>query len=445
MEKIEKKIPLAAITEGAFPQLNLITFKLNKLADGVSVLRVVTPMNLASEKETWMMYASSHNFYYVPDFKYNTDYLKSVVSKRADIEKILAEVNNINAYDEVDRFMIRLMKQRIYDLLLTIGIAEGILAKDDDRSMEYIVQKYGLIDPNGALAVSAHEVAAKMVEEAGQPEANKKIKFLQELRFGPDKIVKVFKKVLEIYNEFTQQKTGKEFGAAILSNEVTAITVCENEGDGIVIKIPENHRLVDGLELSKLVKHEIECHVRDSFNGRELLRGLCGGKLHSEQGILREGHAMLKEAKLVKQLGGKMEIPKPFYTIAIVEALNKVPIEDIAIDMFERMLVLENQNKQRALERTWTILYRTLFRGRSDFQSKNYIFLKDKCYFEGYFIARQCDNRLPGRWLETGVFSVKEFEMFNKHVELPESNHLLVKDLKIAEKIPDLLAKGQTL
>ena len=119
---------------------------LTKLIESISLIELVTPDNLTAERRAWLERAE-HDVYTDPLFVYNVPKLVACAHKANRLKnygrQVLETQKPENAIDEA---ILKILRRRIDSALLTCEIAEAMLASDNKRIRELLVEKYGRPD-----------------------------------------------------------------------------------------------------------------------------------------------------------------------------------------------------------------------------------------------------------------------------------------------------------
>lgn len=383
-----------SIREAIFPELyKQWAEKLAGLAP-VDPVELVTPLNANMMRIIWM---NGENVF--PEFEYDDNALMTASYQATKIKNLgpLGMASRTHA----DKVMLKILADRYNMALAKTELAEGIISYDAHKARHAAAKLYGELDTTIVELAENHAQTLAKTHGAEQQKkgelSSDEVERLRKKQFDSMAIREAF---LWALNEY-----GLSDWAVEISDTTQYIAVHPRR-----VVIPED-KIVDGLELAKLIGHEIECHARDMANGLALFGELGGGMLRASDGIMAEGHAKLSDMRFEeKYLGKKQRLPIPWYVFAINRAMEGVGFNRVARELEFYLSNIESETKAR--KDAWKYTYR-VFRGSQDTHPARghqnvFVFTKDKCYFEGYIFAKAlADNGLE-HWLEIGLFRPEE-------------------------------------
>ena len=383
------------------------------LADIICKLNPVecaTPANVAKEKAKWLKAANCYR-YGNPKFRYDTDALETVVSYRESLEKGQKHLREKITPDSLaERVFLDIIDERIEDAITCTSLAASILEGDDKASAESIRKIYGC--PDSALIVDAYQIASG---ELIRPEiksrfTKKEVKKLKDINCNADDIAYWFREVLGRY--------GIEDWPVEVGEKYVAIDVRDKNISGHpVVGIPAD-RECDGLDLLKLIGHEIECHLLGSMNCYALAEDTLGADsplaplyrivAKSDNELFYEGVAKISDVNIV----GSDALPLPFATIAIDQSRRGSNFRKIAMLIrSERMRM--GASEEAATKGAWTTTCR-IMRGCTKPSKSGFANTKDHIYLRGYSLAQNVDPS----WLNFGSMTIEDLTAISKVCEL---------------------------
>ncbi len=361
-------------------------------------VELVTPVNFAKQKESWISLGDFGN----PCFQYDKDRLSRVVKLKADVEearKVVEEETFV--MNDIDRVTKQILLARFDEALTTIELCASILHAQnstkkhlgivgiDATTAEAVIDKYGC--PSNTLVLEAYAKAEEgtpySVEPDEYPESPNREQ-LEALSFDAEAIAYWFNAVIEYY-EFAGW-------SVVIDSNCSSIDVRDKAENGMRVVIPVD-RKVNGQKLLELIGHELECHLRDTENAHWLWATVLGDDspleafipilAKSDDEMFYEGHAKLSDIAL----GGKSAIPLPYATIGIDLARRGSSFGEIASCIYEYRR-MAGQSEKAALSGAWTTTYRVL-RGSTSMNNAEarYAFTKDYAYLAGWKQAKDAD------------------------------------------------------
>lgn len=356
---------------------------------GGNAVEISTPSNMLSEKEGWITVAN-RGIFRDPKFFYKKSWLREIASyKESFVKASDSLLHSIHPNTPIDEAIYDLIKDRVDDTCASFDFAAAIADGDDYRAAACTCRKYGR--PNHEQLTTA-SLLARRIYSLGDYEpffGEQEASALQALKFDANGIKAQFERVLEYY--------GITGWNVIVDPNASAIDVRDKNSSGIPLVVIPVDRKVNGLKLVELIGHELECHLRDSENSRQLFIELLGADspliplvpllAKPDDEKLYEGHAKLSDVSIL----GNKSLPKPYYTIAQDLAVHGQSFAQVAYAIYE--LYLDNgASEMSAIRGAWLATYRT-FRGCNDLANpQSYAFGKDYGYLAGFCIAKDLPN-----------------------------------------------------
>ncbi len=431
LKQYQKQAGLDGITtmKGQVPkELKEYANKMAEIANTVEITKLVTPVNREKMRKLWL-----ENMDSVPEFEYDDDLLMRTSYVAKDLKELghppIIEGRIANAVREV-------LMNRYTDTMASAELAEGMLNYDAHMARHAIEKKYG------ALTEETIELAEKHAydlldgkiksDRAEKPElSDDEIQELKDTRFNAESIK-------EWLNWALKQYGFEETWRAQVDETAPEVTVFNKQH---VVLIPSTLE-VDGIHLLQMIGHEIECHVRDSMNGEALFGVVGGGALKTEYNVLSEGHALISDLTFYNRyLGEARKCPAPWYVLAIDMAKNGEGFNRVARKLHE-LYLSRLEPEAQARRDAWKYTY-AVYRGTQDTTParghKNvFTFTKDKCYFEGYPLAKAMIKAGLGHWLEIGIFRPMELLTIASTVRIT-SHDIPYQKLDVVEMAMDKL------
>ncbi|MEA1936811.1 MAG: DUF1704 domain-containing protein [Patescibacteria group bacterium] len=207
--------------------------------------------------------------------------------------------------------------------------------------------------------------------------------------------------------------------------------------DGPVILIPKN-REVDGIELLKLIAHEIGSHITSGFYSNK--QGLGAVSLGRSWEIYNEGIAKINEVEIKKEILGNSYLDfkinsSPFYILAMERIKNGGDFDETYKYIFglaKKQLLAEgedNLESERNAREISEKICRRVFRG-FDKKEKGKYFTKDLSYLVGelgvqemkkirvdkYLYLSKVDPELISHLIKMGVYTYEKGLQITKDV-----------------------------
>ena len=365
--------------------------QLTEAAMSLNPVELVTPINLAQEKKLWIDQVENHGVFTNPRFEYDHQKLVSAVETGNRVAFAARTLQHIcSPRTNTDEVIMRILRHRIDDALLTANIAASILLGNDAATTKYVQEKYGVPDQMLVLACQRAaripELAEPKIESSFTKEKQAELK--AEVHNAAS-ISTAFQNAIYRYQIDNWD--------VVVTDQASSIDVRNKTSNGCPQVVIPTTREVNGLKLAELIGHEIECHLRDSANAeaaftellsRTPLAALVPLLAKSDDEMLYEGHAKLSDVAV----NGSQAIPAPYYTIAIDLALSGKSFAEIGEYIYGLRLEAGESPKVVA-KNTWTTVYRVM-RGATH-TTGGYAFTKDYAYFAGYRIAREIAESAP--------------------------------------------------
>lgn len=377
-------------------QLKLV----QQLRQGMDLIKIVTPVNYAAERAESLGDPTDH-----PVFEYDQKLLDEISSVFADEGKFLWQDHNNVPGSTLKHLLVSLLENRTRDVCATGEFVDAMEQKNSHWQNQIMLEKYGSVDFDLSLEAATLLDELACPEEFEQPPKEPRNPNIEAglalMNFGAEAAKEQF--------EFALGEYGFDI-PVIISDEYKFVTV--NYKPEIALYIPSDLQ-IDGIRLLELVRHEIECHVRDFMNSEYLFRpyGIKRG-LGSIDGseLLTEGHAALEEDKLHQSYFGHGKKPDPWYVLAIDDAKSGKSFCEVAYALRQHFADCNLLGDYGEL--AWKYTYR-VFRGSSNTfrpgqDVEPFVFTKDKLYLEGYLLAKELDAAGLGHWLEIGGFRPSE-------------------------------------
>ena len=431
------RIPIEELGQNKHPQLEEIQGRATELLD-FNTVELVTAVNAASEKEVWLEKAKEGVFTN-PQLKYDLGLAADIASRSYALNGLLWQARGVldQSRDQVEGFHAQLLIRRIASGCGAALLAYGMLNNDkavmlDGSALRYGQSRLGL---NWSSIVEWAKIGVedirdgKVENEPAQitiPQAEKLRKMTLDAR------------VIAEWFRWAVGQYGFDYSVEV-DTTATAIDVRETSATGGARIVIPASRKMHGLKLVTLIRHEIDCHARDSQNGRKLLWGLGGGALRAEDDVVYEGHAMTEENAILRYCTG--ESPRqalPWYVLALAKASGGACFADVARWIYQLRLQTGAQ-ESAALSGAWGTTYR-VFRGLADTGNpEGYAFWKDKAYLQGTLEVGDLYDAGLGHWAEIGSFSLDELVMIAQVARFESTHVLPYQDLNTAQQVLEKL------
>ena len=349
-------------------------------------VEIVTPRNFAE---------LSDEKSFTPTFEYDTEYLENIVSKKQPIiDAANCIFDNCAPEAKADEIIMDIIQVRVDDILASIGMAEGILGKDDAETFVYARSKYGM-PPSYVTAEAENRAKGGMyrfdASARGSIVSKATMLKLMDLSMDAKQVSEIFRQAM-CYLEMAPWRM-------IITENCAAIDVRDrsSEGDSIIFIPAKKPRKGD--DLLSLAAHEIYGHAFSSNNARVFFDNILRDTPLSPLTLLlaKTDHEVLYEgvAKTYDvAVKGEKSLPQPWATTAIKYARcgdNFTQVAEAIMEMRKKSGVSE----ERARASSWTTAYR-IFRGSTnptDNKESRYVFPKDAAYFWGYKKAQEYKNQ----------------------------------------------------
>ena len=412
-------IPMEALQE-EMPEVDEAQKSLAELLSDVNVVELVTPTGVAMSKkgeaypletykEEWLREAEAGRWQ-DPVFHYNMELAEKVAGRRSELNAIydsLAMMLGIT-HSQLEKLRLRLLLNRVSSALGATYLASGILYGDDRAALGGSIMRYNRFAQTRGIGwqdlVEWARIGLEDLRDDCVILGERKITIQQESALRK---MKLDAREIAKWFEFAVSQYGFDYAVEV-DTEAAAIDVRETSSAGYPRIVIPASRKMHGLKLVTLVRHEIDCHARDSANGRELLWGLGGGALRAEDDVIYEGHAMTAEYAMLRDC--TCESPRqalPWYTLAIAGASAGMPFSKVAEEVYKLRLHVGSK-KATALKGAWTTT-RRVFRGISDARNPyGYAFWKDKAYLQGTLEVGDLYDAGLSHWAELGSFELDE-------------------------------------
>lgn len=386
--------------EGYSDQLKFIT----DLGRGVDIVDLLTPTNYRRRQEHWF-----HGFPETPVFEYDIDAQQAFISKIEDSGKFMWRKYDVK--DAIRQLFIDLAENRARDLEATSELISALVVGEPHWANQIMNEKYGPLDDE--IIIEAATIADVLVEQHERGPAPAKDAYFSAAE--QDALFKMSfdAQAIKFWLEWSIGEYGWEIPVEITPRSAY-ITVHCDPASGISVTIPEK-KVVNGVRLLALNRHEIECHARDFMNSMALIRpfGVKHGLGHVDgSSVLAEGHAVLEETKFFKEFFGQDSYPAPWYVLAMDMVKNSHYGFNGTADSIREWL--EATGVADPLRRTadaWKYTYR-IFRGNGQTgpndEAERFIFTKDRAYLEGFLVAEGLEKAGLSHWLSLGGFSREE-------------------------------------
>ncbi len=362
----------------AVKKVERILREIMMLIYSINPVEFVTPDGVSKIKNDWIKRAAA-GFFDNPVFTYNEQLLKKIVGMESAIEKSFRVIAAYEAKSRAAKIIYERTLRSITDALLSIKMARAILNHDDLALKEAVEAKYGV--PEESICIYAVAKALELKKgKTGEIEMHITKEFYEQLKtttFNAEEIRIAF---LWVMHEYCKRHPDIKPWVVIITDDASAIDVRDKNSSGEPMIVIPTSRVVTGLELVKLIGHEIEAHWRSSINALSI------GALKLDDELIYEGLAKVMDVMWGERIGVDSE-PVPYYIIAEKLALSGKSFAETANEL-DRYLPDDLTGEARA-KKLWVYTYRA-FRGISDTSNPfGYAFTKDRAYFEGYKYARE--------------------------------------------------------
>ena len=383
----------------------------------INPVELVTTANAANEKKIWLNNAAEAIFAN-PSYEYKNDLLTQVATQRPAFETFRHTVETeMLPQNESDEIVKAILIARLDETIASTRLAAAILANDTIAAQEAVENIYGHPGKKQVENAKKRYSYLSSKESKDAPELGlftaEERKALQAIKLDASMIERFFVKALDAY--------GIDSWKVEVSDKYTAIDVRDKNADGIsVVGIPAD-RVVDGLKLIELTRHEIEYHLRGSENCRNLisemldedspLRPFIPILAKSDNEWLYEGVAKYNDAII----GGDHGIPTPYATLACNMALNSYTFNQITVALFRLM---KNESmplpNNELLEELYKTVYRVI-RGTTNTRKGGFCFTKDYIYLDGYMAVK---DGLDARYYDFASMKLCELQSIGRYSRL---------------------------
>ena len=399
----------------------LVTATLSSLP----LISLITPVNYNAEREKFLK--ASGNIH--PTFEYDEKRFHQVELQFEDEGKFLWRDYPDLQDGTIRKLMVSLLENRARSACATAELIEAI-RKSSHWANQLVLEKYGTLTDDlhiTALAMADDLCYGERIQPRPTALSDEDQNRLALMVLDANELKEWFEWSLEQY--------GFEI-PVVTSRSAAYINVGSNE-NGIIVTIPES-TTCSGKEAIFLVRHEIECHIRDRMNAQALLRpyGMKDGLGFIDSDVLAEGHALYEENKLSKEFFGMPKEPVPWYAVAIDSAKHGEGFVQTATRLHE---YLEDAGDLHPLELAWKYTYRVYRGSKNVFPAEEpFVFTKDKAYLEGYLLAEELDKAGLYHWLNLGGLRPDELVEIAETVNF-EPEHVVYQDKHTAESMIELL------
>ena len=387
-------------------------------AQRANPVEVLTPTNLDEAKEQFKekagaaICAGSDNFpsSACPTFVYNEDLLRKTVKGGRAMEEALETIeNNVEAENDRDEAILKIVKTRANDAILTANAAQAILNKNDEETHSALLAKYDA--PSPVQCIEAHNLA----QSHAPREAKSILTDKDRDDLGMITSVITAKDLKRIFTSAMLFLGIKPWNIEIPKNCI-AIDVRDISAAGVpTIFIPES-RKVDPPKAVELICHEIFCHLRGSDNGQKFfgkvladtpLLPLAPILAKSDNETLYEGVAKISDVSV----RGSDGLPDPLTLVAIDFARRGLSFAEVAHAVYS--IRKTTMSSEKALNAAWIKTYR-VFRGATDTVTNkgSYAYPKDAAYNIGYEKAKELAK--DPVYANYASMKIDEIEMLDK-------------------------------
>ncbi len=440
---MSNRIPLAEMATYYTPELKRFLMDLGGIAQTMNIVEMVTPVNAGEEKQRWLELAA-HGKWMNPDFRYNRELLGSVAKLHADTVEVGQTMKT--AFESISggepgKVLYQLAEQRYQEVYLTTMLAKYMLEERQAGARDMVNKIFGA--PAASTVAAAHDFARALANGKGKVrEDNDNLKRirreLKDLEFDAEKIRENF--------VWMAQECGiAETRPVVVDEATTSIDVRDKSLKGAVVSIPAD-RKVSGLKLVELTGHEILCHWCDSERAIKALPLIGGGALKPADEVLYEGHATLTDFNTHLMLGDAAPRQQlPFYVIAMDLAEQGLNFAELARVMYD-VIRPTKLSDETALNQTWTTCYRVL-RGSNGQNSYigQYVFTKDRAYFEGRLVADKLHMEQMDSILELSTLSLGDVELLKTVVDFPKGEDNLAQTKSRLQKLVQRLLDDEVV
>ena len=410
------------------PRLNSL---IREVADTkVYVLRAVQPENVEDVKRRWLREAWRGRFT-DPHFMYDRSRAKTQLWKEEallDMQGALASLPESMSLEE--EYLKRLLALRIKGLLESVEVLKAFVEGDSAELREAVINKYGrpkIPDAKDAETWLRRD-APYMVfdEESG---------VLQSLRLDAAQVAEAMVWALKQYRLDYHYEV-------IVDEKAVLVSVAHPVGEKMGRIVIPAQRIFNGVEVLRLIGHEIECHILDEMNAKSILHGM--PRVSSE--LISEGRATASDAQLEAHFLGDTPLLRDKARLFIMtsKALRGERFGDLARWAHESVRS-DITDRRDSLEEAWRLAYRVM-RGASDGRNPyGYAFTKEYSYYAGYRYVQDFEGSAV--WLASGLSTDNELRALSERYELTsEDLPWSPKKLAWSEELRDILVRlaGET-
>lgn len=423
-------------------ELVTIAETIGELTETWNPIEFYTPGNTQKEKVRFLdSFLADEE--YNPAFTYPYAEQFSLGDTQRRLKNLLHRVRGFEPKGQIDRLARVALRYKIGDDLATCDLIEGLQQKDEEKISRALAQKYQGV--NDQLWQKAQEIYRMRLSgqhkiPSGQGVVSEtEQKALLEREFSAEEIAEAMRWALKEYGMLREDSQNSGFAVAI-DEKTTSIDVRDKSIEGPTVFIPKQKK-VNGIELLKLIGHEIEGHARQSVNGAQLFL-IGGGSLKVDDETLYEGLAKRNDDRLSKSLFGTEEgIPIPHYTYAVRDAMQGKSFSEIFQGQLEmrlreslnipltepapQRLNIPEKTLQKAMDQAWMTTYRVM-RGHVDTSNKNsFAMTKDLSYLQGWLLDLQLREEGLGHFNEAAIIArgglqlLAEFQLSESDLPLP--------------------------
>lgn len=438
---LTERLPLPT-RETLPPELVSIAEAIAELTGTWNPVELYTPGN-AQEEKTRFVESFLADKEYNPVFTYPYAEQFSLGDTRQRLKDFLHQVRGFEPKGQIDRLGRVALRYKIKDDLATLDLIEGLQQKDEEKISRSLAQKYqGVNDQLWQTAQEIYEMRlfGQHKVPSGQGSINEVEQgALSAREFSAEEIASALQWALKEYGMFREDSQHSGF-AVTVDEKTTSIDVRDKSAKGPTVFIPKQKKM-NGIELLKLIGHEIEGHARQSINGERLFL-IGGGSLKVDDETLYEGLAKRNDDQLSQSLFGTEEgIPIPHYTYAVRDAMQGKSFSEIFQGQLE-MRLRESLNialtepapqrsnipekiLQKAMDQAWMTTFRVM-RGHVDTSNKRaFAMTKDLSYLQGWLLDRQLRKHGLGHLNEAAIIArgglqlLAEFQLSESDLPLP--------------------------
>lgn len=456
--------PLPELLERLPPALRSAMEEIPKLTRFLNPVELFTADDVAKKKDEFLEKAS-RGILENPTFTYeqSTAALKRTLDAHGldaglierRLRAIEAEIGAVSTEDPLAKLVKRALLRKVADDLATLELYAGLVGKDDRRVKRAVVAKYGrgVDEPlfeaarivYGYLVATEAHSAKKRAKLEGRIEADVAAYMAKSEQMTAEDFAGAVEWMLDRFYAHYEETTGRPFPEASkfridVSDKYSGIDVRDKSSEGPVIGIPAKARSYK--QYLELLRHEIDCHVRQSFNG-QLMLGFGGGALKVDEETWYEGLAKLHEIAFMREMFGDESSPAlPYYTFAIRLAEEGKSFVQV-FEAIREMRLAAGNSDEKAAANAWNATYR-VFRGHIDTANREaYALPKDQAYLRGWMLATQLEAGGLGYLNEAAISDLGGLELIAELDLGPKA--LLFPDLNLTDRYFDEVMKPRIL